>query len=133
VFGTPKSHQTRSVPVPCGIADDLAVHLAEKSQDDLPELSRYRRKGHRRRGPAWPPSRSALVPLLSEGREPCIGHHAGIVHPQKVKSDTRRLLADSQIPVVRMVRVPTLGSDSLAYPQWRSYNRNESKLLTAGP
>jgi integrase len=35
VFGTPKNHQTRSVPVPRGIADDLAVHLAEKSQDDF--------------------------------------------------------------------------------------------------
>ncbi|MBA2738675.1 MAG: site-specific integrase [Nocardioidaceae bacterium] len=35
VFGTPKSHQCRSVPIPRGIADDLAVHVAGKAPDAL--------------------------------------------------------------------------------------------------
>jgi integrase len=35
VFGTPKNHQERSVPVPRFLRDDLATHLAGKTQDDL--------------------------------------------------------------------------------------------------
>jgi integrase len=35
VFGTPKSHQTRSVPLPRFLRGDLANHLAGKTQDDL--------------------------------------------------------------------------------------------------
>ena len=35
VFGTPKSHQHRSMPVPRFLRDDLAEHLAGKGPDDL--------------------------------------------------------------------------------------------------
>ena len=35
IFGSPKSHQHRSVPVPRFLRDDLAQHLAGKGQDDL--------------------------------------------------------------------------------------------------
>jgi integrase len=35
VWGTPKSHQRRSVPLPRFLVDDLAVALAGKSPDDL--------------------------------------------------------------------------------------------------
>ena len=35
VFGTPKSHQSRSAPVPRFLRDDLAVQLAGKGPDDL--------------------------------------------------------------------------------------------------
>lgn len=35
VFGTPKSHASRSVPLPRSIADDLAQHIAGKSADDF--------------------------------------------------------------------------------------------------
>jgi len=35
VFGTPKSHQSRSVPVPRFLLDDLAVQLAGKAPTDL--------------------------------------------------------------------------------------------------
>lgn len=35
VFGSPKSHQHRSVPVPRFLRDDLAAHLAGKAPDDL--------------------------------------------------------------------------------------------------
>ncbi len=35
VFGTPKSHQSRSVPVPRFLVDDLAVHMAGKAPTDL--------------------------------------------------------------------------------------------------
>jgi integrase len=35
VWGTPKSHETRSVPVPRFLSDDLAVHLAGRKADDL--------------------------------------------------------------------------------------------------
>jgi integrase len=33
VFGTPKTHQCRSVPIPRGIADDLAAHMAGRAPD----------------------------------------------------------------------------------------------------
>jgi integrase len=35
VWGTPKTHETRSVPLPRFLVDDLAVHLAGKAPDDL--------------------------------------------------------------------------------------------------
>jgi integrase len=35
VFGTPKNHQTRSVPVPRFLVDDLAAQLAGKAPDEL--------------------------------------------------------------------------------------------------
>ena len=35
IFGAPKSHRHRSVPVPRFLRDDLAAHLAGKGQDDL--------------------------------------------------------------------------------------------------
>jgi integrase len=35
VWGVPKSHQSRSVPIPRFLADELAVHLAGRAQDDL--------------------------------------------------------------------------------------------------
>lgn len=35
VWGTPKSHQRRSVPIPRFLCDLLAVELAGKSADDL--------------------------------------------------------------------------------------------------
>lgn len=35
VFGTPKSHQCRSVPVPRSVVDDLAIQVAGKTGDDL--------------------------------------------------------------------------------------------------
>jgi hypothetical protein len=34
VFGTPKTHVRRSVPIPRSIADELAVHVAGKDPDD---------------------------------------------------------------------------------------------------
>ncbi len=34
-WGTPKGHQQRSVPIPRCLADDLALHLAGKSPDEL--------------------------------------------------------------------------------------------------
>lgn len=53
VFGTPKSHQCRSVPIPRGIADDLAVHMAGKAPGDLvftaPEGGLLRLTNFRRR------------------------------------------------------------------------------------
>lgn len=35
LFGTPKNHQTRSVPVPRFLVDDLAAHLAGRAPGDL--------------------------------------------------------------------------------------------------
>jgi integrase len=35
VWGTPKSHEARSVPIPRFLADDLMTHLAGKSSDGL--------------------------------------------------------------------------------------------------
>jgi len=35
IFGTPKSHQRRSVPLPRFLCDDLAAHLAGKGPEDL--------------------------------------------------------------------------------------------------
>lgn len=35
VWGTPKTHQSRSVPVPRFLIDELAAHVAGRSQDDL--------------------------------------------------------------------------------------------------
>jgi hypothetical protein len=35
VFGTPKTHQTRSVPVPAFLRDRLAVHCAGKTADEF--------------------------------------------------------------------------------------------------
>jgi integrase len=35
VWGTPKSHEARSVPVPRVLIDELAAHVAGKSRDDL--------------------------------------------------------------------------------------------------
>lgn len=35
IFGSPKSHQHRSVPVPRFLRDDLAQHMAGKGQDEL--------------------------------------------------------------------------------------------------
>jgi integrase len=35
VWGTPKSHERRSVPIPRSLVDDLAVHLAGTACDDL--------------------------------------------------------------------------------------------------
>jgi len=35
IFGTPKNHQCRSVPIPRGIADDLAAQLAGKQPDGV--------------------------------------------------------------------------------------------------
>jgi integrase len=35
VWGPPKSHEARSVPIPRFLADDLALHLASKPQDGL--------------------------------------------------------------------------------------------------
>lgn len=54
IFGPPKSHQRRSVPVPRFLRDDLAAHLAGKGLDDLvftsPEGSVLRVQNFRRRG-----------------------------------------------------------------------------------
>ncbi len=35
VWGTPKSHESRSVPIPRILIDDLAIHVADKGRDDL--------------------------------------------------------------------------------------------------
>jgi integrase len=35
VWGTPKSHESRSVPIPRSLVDDLALHLAGKAPDAL--------------------------------------------------------------------------------------------------
>ncbi len=35
VWGTPKSHESRSVPIARILIDDLAVHVADKGRDDL--------------------------------------------------------------------------------------------------
>jgi integrase len=35
VWGTPKSHERRSVPIPKSIVDELAIHIVGKSRDDL--------------------------------------------------------------------------------------------------
>jgi integrase len=35
VWGTPKSHEARSVPIPRSLVDDLAEHLASKASGDL--------------------------------------------------------------------------------------------------
>ena len=35
VRGTPKSHESRSVPIPRILIDDLAIHVADKGRDDL--------------------------------------------------------------------------------------------------
>ena len=34
-YGTPKTHQARSVPIPRSLVDELAEHIAAKSPDDL--------------------------------------------------------------------------------------------------
>ena len=34
-YGTPKTHQHRSVPIPRSLVDDLAAHLAGRGPDDL--------------------------------------------------------------------------------------------------
>ncbi len=53
VFGTPKTQEQRSVPIPRIIADALAVHMAGKAQDDflftapaggVPRLMNFRRR-----------------------------------------------------------------------------------------
>ena len=53
VFGTPKSHQQRSVPIPRFLTDDLAVLLAGRGPEDLvftaPEGGVLRLMGFRRR------------------------------------------------------------------------------------
>jgi len=53
VFGSPKTHQSRSVPIPATIADDLAGHLAGKAPDDYvftaPEGGILRLRNFRRR------------------------------------------------------------------------------------
>lgn len=54
IFGPPKSHQRRSVPVPRFLREDLAAHLSGKGLDDLaftsPEGSVLRVQNFRRRG-----------------------------------------------------------------------------------
>ena len=35
VFGTPKSHSTRSVPIPRSLADELALQMAGRASDDF--------------------------------------------------------------------------------------------------
>jgi len=53
IFGTPKSHQRRSVPVPRSLIDDLAVQVAGKAPGDLvftsPEGAVLRLMNFRRR------------------------------------------------------------------------------------
>ncbi|MBA2551387.1 MAG: site-specific integrase, partial [Nocardioidaceae bacterium] len=53
VYGTPKSHACRSVPIPRGIADDLAQHVAGRAPGDLvftaPEGGLLRMTNFRRR------------------------------------------------------------------------------------
>lgn len=35
VWGTPKSHEARAVPIPCVLVDELSAHVAGKERDDL--------------------------------------------------------------------------------------------------
>jgi hypothetical protein len=79
VFDTPKSHQQRSVPIPRGIADELAVHLAGKSPDDLvftaPAGGVLRLENFRRRcfDPATAFSRVPCLRLKATSRRlPCV-------------------------------------------------------------
>ena len=119
VFSTPKTHQSRSVPIPRFVVDDLAAHVAGRASDEFvfsaPRGGVLRARNFRRAGFEPAVAAAGLAPLTPHA----LRHTAAsltISQPARTSRSSRRCWAIMRVIPVKWI-MGCLGIGGLRRPE----------------
>jgi hypothetical protein len=124
VWGQPKSHEARSVPIPRFLADDLAPHLAGKAQDGLVSP----RRTVARCATATPGGRGSTGRLSTRARQVCSLTSYAIQRRASPCRPGRTSKRSSACSATRRPRSPWTATPTCSMTTWTRSPSNSTRL-----